>query len=244
MAGEEEAHEPGLKIEAEMVQPHAGADSNGQAVQSQRRPRRNSSINAGSFILGVAGIVFLTKAASFLTPYKLYFTFSSFLYGDTHVFRWESLTIKLAIPCFVGFCQYYLAFEWMRITDGSKVSYRALYRYLARQATPTAQLTGFFSALLLAWPIIVYWDIVVVPDRIGLKTPFLFVYGLYFIAYAYFADLGTELARLLLRTRLPRAETAGTSGRLSVLDSIRKSLMGVIASAIATYLASRLGSAP
>jgi hypothetical protein len=238
-----EPREPISKAEPE-AEPSAAPETGHEAVPARRRLRMQTSANAYSFACGVAAIVFLTKAASFLTPYKLYFTFSSFLYGDTNVFRWESLAIKLAIPCFVGFCQYFLPFHWMLITDGSKLSYRVLYRYLSRQATLTARLTGFFGALLMAWPIIVYWDIVVVPDRIGLKLPFLFVYGLYFIAYAYFADLGVELARLTLRSRLPRAETAGVAGRLSGLESIRKSLMGVITSGIATYLASRLGSAP
>ncbi len=224
--------------------PSAKPEASPETAPTRRRLRMQTSVNAYSFACGVAAIVFLTKAASFLTPYKLYFTFSSFLYGDTSVFRWESLATKLAIPCFVGFCQYFLPFHWMLMTDGSKVSYRVLYRYLSRQATLTARLTGFFGALLMAWPIIVYWDIVVVPDRIGLKLPFLFVYGLYFIAYAYFADLGIELARLTLRSRLPLAETVGTTGRLRGLESIRKSLMGVITSGVATYLASRLGSAP
>jgi len=202
------------------------------------------SINPYGFAFGVAGIVLLTKAASFLTPYKLYFTFSSFLYGDTNVFRWESLVIKLVIPVLIGFLLYYLPFHWMRITRGSNVSHRTLYRYLSRQSQLTAKMTGFFGALLMAWPIIVYWDIVVSPDRIGLKLPFLFAYILYFIGYAYFADLGVVLAKLLLQASLPKAATVGISGRVSRLESIRTSLMGIITSGIATYFASRLGTPP
>jgi hypothetical protein len=33
--------------------------------------------------------VMLTTAASYLTPYKLYFSFSSFLYSERSLFRWR-----------------------------------------------------------------------------------------------------------------------------------------------------------
>jgi hypothetical protein len=148
-----------------------GTDSALPSVSRPIQPTRES-VNPYAFALGTASIVILTKVASFLTPYKLYFTFSSFIYGESKIFRWESLTIKLAIPCVVGFCLYFLPFHWMRITSGSRISYRVLFRYLSRQSELSAKMSGFFSSLLMAWPFIVYWDIMMRPDKLDLKLPF------------------------------------------------------------------------
>ena len=201
-----------------------------------------TSINPYGFSLGVFAVAFLTKAVSYLTPYKLYFSFSSFLYSSREIFRWEALTIKLLIPCVVGFLLYYLPFQWMRLTRGERISYQTVYRYLALQADLTARSTGFFSALLLAWPFIVYWDILMQPDLQRLQFPFLCVYLLYFVSYAYFAGLGVALGRLALRRELPAAATRDLQGRLGWVEAVRTSVMGIVTSAIATYFASSLGS--
>jgi hypothetical protein len=45
------------------------------------------SINPYAFAGGMFGAIVLTKVASYLTPYKLYFSFSSFLYSHNSIFR-------------------------------------------------------------------------------------------------------------------------------------------------------------
>jgi hypothetical protein len=74
----------------------------------------------------------------------------------------------------------------MRWTRGSTISYRTIYRYLALQANLTARAVGFFSSLLLAWPFIVYWDVLMQPVLQHLQFQFLCVYFLYFILYPTF----------------------------------------------------------
>lgn len=203
-------------------------------------PQR-SSINPFAFAGGVFGIVLLTKVASFLTPYQLYFSFSSFLYSHRGVFRWEALALKLLVPCVTGFLLFYIPFQWMKMVKGSAISYKTLYRYLARQCDLTARSVGFFSSLLLAWPFIVYWDILMQPDLQHLKFPFLIVYLLYFISFGYFSGLGVSLARLTVRQHLPRQGTHDLGGRLAWLEAVRTSFLGILTSAIATYFASQLG---
>jgi hypothetical protein len=201
-----------------------------------------TSINPYAFAGGVFGVVFLTKVASYLTPYKLYFSFSSFLYSHRSLFRSEALALKLLIPCLVGFLMFSLPFQWMGLTRGSQINYRAIYRYLVSQASLTARAVGFFSALLLAWPFIVYWDILMEPVLQHLQFPFLCVYFLYFVSYSYFAGLGVNLARLVFRERLPQKTTRDLGQRLAWLEAVRTSLMGILTSAIATYFASMLGA--
>jgi hypothetical protein len=130
----------------------------------------------------------------------------------------------------------------MRWTRGSTISYRIIYRYLALQASLTARAVGFFSSLLLAWPFIVYWDVLMQPVLQHLQFQFLCVYFLYFILYSYFAGLGVNLARLTVLEHLPQPATRDLMGRLAWLETVRTSFMGIITSAIATYLASILGA--
>ncbi len=62
------------------------------------------SINPLAFLLGTFAIILLTRLASYLTPYKLYFSFSSFFFDDARSeVSWEALGVKLATPCVVGF---------------------------------------------------------------------------------------------------------------------------------------------
>jgi hypothetical protein len=200
------------------------------------------SINPYAFACGVSFIIFFTKISSYLTPYKLYFSFSSFLYSNREIFRWESLTIKLFVPCLVGFLLFYIPFQWMKFTRGSSINHRSIYRYLRFQSDLTANAAGFFSALLMAWPFIVYWDVLMQPDMQHLKPTFLFIYFLYFMSYSYFSGLGVNLARLALRRYLPMRQINGVTERVAWLETIRTSVLGIITSSIATYVASLLGS--
>jgi len=199
-----------------------------------------TSVNIYGFTIGVFAVILLTKIASFLTPYKLYFSFTSMLFDDRAAFKWEALVIKLLIPCVTGFCLFYLPYRWMIWTRGSTVNYRRLFRYLRNEARLTATAAAFFAALLSAWPFVVYWDILQRPDLIALRLPFLFVYLLYFCSYAYFAGFGVSLALVMLRGQLPDALTFDASKRVAWLDAIRLSFMGIVTSGIATYLAAML----
>jgi hypothetical protein len=228
---------------AEKEVPRMSSGANPKREHTNPGSVMRRSVNPYAFGGGVFGIILLTKAASYLTPYKLYFSFSSFLYSHRSVFRWEALILKLMVPVAVGFLLFYLPFQWMKLTKGSSVNYRAIYRYLMLQADLTAQGVGFFSALLLAWPFIVYWDVLMHPSLQSMEFPFLCVYFLYFISFAYFAGLGANLGRLAVHRELPAAATRQLPGKLSWVEAVRTSFMGIITSAIATYLASALGAA-
>jgi hypothetical protein len=201
---------------------------------------RSRGINPPGLAIGIFGVVLLTKAASYLTPYKLYFSFSSFLFDRGAPFRWESLAIKLLIPCIVGFALFYAPFQWFEVTRGRRFSFRKV-RYLGAQVDVTARAAGFLSALLLAWPFIVYWDVLMHPAIQHLRVPFLIVYFLYSLSYAYFAGFGVQLARITLRKALPAGTAEHASAAVRWAEAVRTSLVGLVTSGIATYLAARLG---
>jgi len=228
MADDTTLASPASASEAEAPAPHGAV------------PAPITSINLYGFAFGVFGIVALSKVASYLTPYKLYFSFSSFMYDDRASFKWEGLGIKLLVPCAIGFFLFYLPFRWMIWTRGSSVNYRLISRYLLKQARLTALASGFFAALLMAWPFIAYWDILQRPDLVSYRLPFLCVYFLYFVSYAYFAGLGVALAQTLLSKQLPLSVVADSTQRVAWLETVRVSTLGIATSAIATFLASML----
>lgn len=201
---------------------------------------RSRGINPAGLALGIAGVVLLTRAASFLTPYKLYFSFSSFLLDRGAPLRWEALAIKLLIPCLVGFLLFYAPFKWFESTRGRRFSFRKV-RYLGAQVDATARASGFFAALLLAWPFIVYWDVLMHPQVQHLRLPFFLIYFLYALSFAYFAGLGVHLGRLALRNSLPTRDVESALTATRWAEALRTSLVGLVTSAIATYLATRLG---
>lgn len=204
---------------------------------------KRESINPYAFSIGIFSIIILVKLASYLTPYKLYFSFSSFIYDQTNTYRWESLIIKLAIPSIVGFFLYYIPFQWIKLTGGSIIGYRVIFRYLSQQSSLSAKAVGFFSALLLAWPFIAFWDILMHPLLHEFKLQFYCIYFLYFMSYSYFSEFGINIAKIILKNELPSAETHNLSGKLAFFENIRISFIGIIISGIATYLASILGAA-
>jgi len=205
--------------------------------------QRNYSIHPVAFLSGLFGILCLTKLSDYLTPYKLYFSFSSFFFDDTTraTHRWEALGIKLLIPFVVGFSIFYILVHIYVHFDKNGLSPPTL-AYITEQAEITTRYSGFFSALLMAWPFLVYWDIMIRPDLANYRWGYLIVYILYALSYGYFCMLGVLIAKLYMNNLLPKLSTAGISDRLSWLQGIRSSFLGIVTTAIATFLATRLAN--
>src|SRR6185437_4496132 len=159
-----------------------GAESDGsvsdlvkEALEvSPQRSAVRASINPYAFTLGLGSIFLLTRVASYLTPFKLYFSFQSFLFATDDRLKWTSLGIKLAIPAVVAFCLFYLPFRWINLADDRGAD-RPVARYLAFQAELSAKAAAFFGALLMAWPFIVYWDLMVPPNLNEHRIAFYFI---------------------------------------------------------------------
>lgn len=198
------------------------------------------SLNPIAFTLGIAVIFLLSRAASYLTPFKLYFSFQSFLFSTDDQLKWTSLGIKLAIPALVGFCLFYLPFRWLSLST-TKHPFLALY--LQYQADLTARCSAFFAALLMAWPFIIYWDLMAPPNLYDHRIAFYFIYLLYFISYSYFASLGVLIAKSVAGETLSKLEKLEISKAINVMEAVRKSAMGVLTSAFATYLSTYLAGA-
>lgn len=200
----------------------------------------NKSINIYGLILGIIGIIILTKLSSHLTPYRLYFTFTSFLFEDESTLKWYSLLIKLMIPCAVGFLLIYIPIQYLRTSENNDKTKTSI-NYISNQSTQTARAVGFYSALLLAWPYITHWDMLMHPVYHHLKTPYMMVYFIYMISYAYFAELGVNLGSIAASKAMNNIEVK-LDKKYMWIETIRTSFMGVVTSGIASYFATTLGT--
>jgi hypothetical protein len=227
-----------------------GAESDGsvsdlvkEALEvSPQRSAVRASINPYAFTLGLGSIFLLTRVASYLTPFKLYFSFQSFLFATDDRLKWTSLGIKLAIPAVVAFCLFYLPFRWINLADDRGAD-RPVARYLAFQAELSAKAAAFFGALLMAWPFIVYWDLMVPPNLNEHRIAFYFIYLLYLISYAYFAAFGILVAKWFSGQSLNAFQKFEIEKTVGLIEGVRTSAMGVLTSAFATYLSTNLATA-
>lgn len=196
--------------------------------------QRHISINPTAFIIGVGLTILLTKFSSYVTPYKIYFSFTSFFLEDMSNARLIGLTIKLLIPVAVGYILFAAPFFWLLRASTTRLHLFLYYRYLARQSATTAVTACTGAALLQAWPFIQYWDILMRPDYGDLRVPFLLIYVLYLIAYGYFALLGVYLGKIVYRRHLPQLETDEAFAAVGWLDTIKVTLIGSVTTALAT----------
>lgn len=186
-------------------------------------------INPFAFTIAAALIIILVKLSSFLAPFNLYFSFSTIFVGSGSFFPGKALAIKMLIPFMVGFLLYYIPIKLVGPLQNFSVAKR-IRSYLGREAIPSCRAAAFFSALLLAWPMIVHWDILAAFEVREYKRSFLFVYLLYFIAYAFFASAGVRVAALLTKKRHSESG-AHASGWI---ETSRDSFIGAIAGGTGT----------
>jgi len=211
--------------------------------QRHPEPYQWRSVNPYAFTIGCLLIVLFSHIASYLTPYKLYFSFVGLLFdasqGPT---RWVALFVKLAIPVVTGFILFILPFYWSRVTAVGAQPGNPVSRYLTTQADLSVRMAAFFAGLLMAWPFISYWEIMARPDILPNKIPFLIVYLLYCISYSYFGGVGVALAKWRIGDKLSEAERQSIKGPLAITESIRTSILGAFTSALATFFAANLSA--
>jgi hypothetical protein len=180
-----------------------------------------------AFTLTLTLIVVLVKLTSFLAPFNLYFSFSTLFVGSGEFFPGRALAIKLVIPFVVGMIVFYVPHRIASAFNRESVIKRRAEAFCNDYAISSAQAAAFFGALLLAWPMIVHWDILAAFQIREYRLVFLVVYFLYFFAYGLLAGAGVRVASSL---------TAWRSGEKEVkwVSTFRDGLWGALAGGLAT----------
>jgi hypothetical protein len=182
-------------------------------------------INSVAFAIGIALMILIVKASSFLAPFNLYFSISTLVVGGSELFSPWALLVKLAIPFLVGFLICFLPYKmadhpWVLNT---KIS-TSLRDYASGYAVTTAQAAAFFGSLLLSWPMIVHWDILAAFEVRELRALFIVSYLVYFVAYGFMGGAGARTALALVKA----------GGAPQWIVSARDGAVGALAGGIAT----------
>lgn len=203
---------------------------------SAQASRHSLSANIPAFIFIIGWTIAMTKLSSLLAPLDLYFTFASFLFGVGNV-RPEALAIKLLIPLSAGFVAFYLPARFGPVLAPTQKALRRLWLYLSFEAARSAFAGAFFAAIVMAWPLMSYWDLLAVAEVRDYRIAFLFIYGLYGLAFGYFASSGVALAKLTLRGRISDHLSRGSEQVTPAFELMKGGLLGASTSALATFFA-------
>jgi hypothetical protein len=194
-------------------------------------------INPALFIMMVSFIIVSVKASSYLEPFNLYYTFTTlFIDSKTDAYSW-ALLIKLAIPFIVGFLVLSAAFTIAKRISPSSVG-KKMESSCEYNGAVSAYYSGFFGAFVLAWPMILYWDILASPEIWPHRKLLVFIYILYFFSYGFLCSAGSKLA-IAIAVKKERKERKERKSLL-YFDSIRDSFIGAAGAGVATLLLSKL----
>ena len=195
------------------------------------------SINPLIFLIATLINLLIIKIAAYLLPDRMYFSFSSFLFDDRSILKLQAVALKLALPLVTAFALAAVV-RWARNTQVQLFSEApALNHTIQEQLEITLMSAAFLSALLLAWPYILLWDLLIDPRIATQRLLFLLAYLIYFVGYAYFARAGVEAAAVILsRDRENEPITLSTFTEHPAVKPVVTSIGGAIASAIAAFL--------
>ena len=149
--------------------------------------RRRLLIDARLYAGSVFSILVISRLLSLTLPTEFYFTFQS-LFSDrsphNHI---VALLSKMLAPAACGFVAGWFLYVRSCKNQRTAVSFG---RRLRLQWSPTMFISGFSAALLSAWPMIVYWDLLTNPEVAQLKPAFFGLYMIYMFAFGYVCLFG------------------------------------------------------
>jgi len=179
------------------------------------------------------------KTAALLLPDRFYFTFSSFLFDERSVLRLQSLVIKFALPFVVAFALAALIYQARIAQTALRGSAAMLDRLVDEQLDLTLTYAAFLSALLMAWPYILMWDLLIDPALAPQRLLFLIAYFIYFAGYALFARAGAEAAEAVMtRSAEWPPLTLATVADHPLMRPILSSIGAAFTAAVAAFLIS------
>jgi uncharacterized protein involved in response to NO len=136
-----------------------------------------------------------SRLAGFFLPDKLYFSFSSFLFDTRDLDKPTAILAKLAVPFLISMALTGALFLLRRFQSGVQKGETWANRTLEDQAVVTLTFGAAFTAVLMAWPYILLWDMLIDPKLAPQRLTFLVAYAAYFTATGFFAMAGADPCR-------------------------------------------------
>ena len=126
-----------------------------------RLGRSRLLLDAILFVTVIFGILVVGRVISLMVPLEYYFTFQSLFTDRSPQNLALALFGKMLAPLLTGFGCGLLAYVSARhaVTPGK--TFVGFARRLRLQWSPTVFLGGYFAAFISAWPMILYWDLLI-----------------------------------------------------------------------------------
>lgn len=203
--------------------------------------RGRYSINSLGYFAAILTVIGATKLSSYLEPLNLYFRFSSLFAGTSVDFVPAALLIKLAIPFLSAFVLIAAATAFVRNGADRRPDEDSRYLYFLRhEATHSMQVGAFFAALLLAWPMIIHWNVLAAEAMHHRYASFLLIYFLYALAYLFLGGLGARVALRLSSRRI--REAVGVEPLSKDGELVKSSALSAVFGSAASYALSAVAA--
>ena len=174
------------------------------------------NVNFLKLIFGASLIIILSKLTQFLDPKDLYFSFSAFFFNYPRPISPVALIIKICIPIVTGIIVGFISRENVSGTTG---------------------FSGFLGSFILAWPVIVSWDLHAPYELYDKQNAFYIILTLYIISFSYICIAGGRLSTVFLRWIANRDKSGFIRDLTSWNNSIKPVLIGTISGIFATIIA-------
>lgn len=196
------------------------------------------SINPILLLFALLINLFAMRFGSFFLPDKMYFSFSSFLFDTRDLDKPTAIAFKLLVPFLVSFATM-LGLIWFGRLQERTFGPGWIGKLLSDQAVLTLGAAAFAAVLLMAWPYILLWDILVAPELGSQRMIFLVAYVAYFIATTLFAVAGANTAAAVTASRAQPASplTLAALVESPFVKPFLNTLGGTFSAAIATLIA-------
>lgn len=199
------------------------------------------SIHPSLFVATVLLNLLMIRLGALLLPDSLYFSFSAFLFDNRDLVDPIALLVKLLFPFLVAGLVA-LALVWLQRRQaeiGSSTD--RLERILSDQLPITAAFAAFAAALLMAWPYILLWDILIDPALGRHRLIFLLAYLAYFIGYACFGLAGANTVIAFSRSGTGEPLTWATLSQHPAVLPLVNAAGGLATAWLSTMLGSAAG---
>lgn len=199
------------------------------------------SIHPVLLVMGILLFLLVNRVYAIILPDRFYFSFSAFLLDNRDLAKLPALVVRLSQPFLVSFVAM-LALRRLASVQSSALGRAGSFDRLSTdQAALTLAFAAGFTALLLAWPYILLWDILIDPALAPYRVLYLVAYLAYVVGVGFFALSGAETARVLWSTAETSRFSISALRDAEALRPVYNALSGSLATAVATFLATRAG---
>lgn len=194
------------------------------------------------FAVGLICNLFAVRFAGYFLPDRMYFSFSAFLFDTRDLDKPTAIAAKLMVPFLVSLLLTAVLFRIRRMQQSVAGPGQWAEVVVESQAAISLTFAAAFCAILMAWPYILLWDLLIDPAVASERLTFLVAYVAYFLATGFFAMAGANTVIAVSQQSFdPSGFTLKSLTESPFLRPLFDALTGTASAAIATVIALQTG---